>query len=1002
MNHPGDAGLKALVGAGFTAGPAGNTAAGAHARANSGGNLHPAQTNLVGADLAGMSLTVNGAHAILHCAPSRRLVYALREDLGLTGTKVGCDAGDCGACTVLLDGRQVCACLTSAGQAEGRSVTTVEGLAAQECGDLNRLQQAFLMHGAAQCGICTPGMLMAASDLLARNAAPTEAEVQDALGGVLCRCTGYRKIVEAVLSLAGQSAVRGAAGTAVADVPAGSAVGARMVRLDGPSKLTGVEKFGADVVPPVALTLRIIRSPHVRAVFTLGDLDAFRRRYPCIESIITAADVPQNSFAVFATPKDQPVLAEGRVRFRGEAVLGLIGAEDAIRAIPESAVPVTWVPEAAQESSEAALAAAGSDSNAALHRFAPDNVLCRGRVVKGDVKQAFRQAAFKAKGTFRTGHVEHAYIEPEAGYAEVFEQAGKQRIRIFACTQTPYMDKEEVARVLKLPVEAVQIVPSAIGGGFGGKLDVSIQPLLAVAAWKMKRPVRIVYTRPESMVSTTKRHPSDMQVTIGCDAAGSLTAVDFHGDFNTGAYASWGSTVANRVPVHASGPYKVANVQALTRAIYTNNAIAGAFRGFGVPQACIATEALMDDLAEQCGMDRFEFRIKNAIRAGDTTATGQKLEASVGMPACLEALRGAWHNALRDAAARNGSRSASSGHGPRITGIAPGRLRYGAGIACMWYGIGNTVIANPSTMTIGLRNTGRFMLYNGAQEIGQGSYTVMPQIAADALGVPVALIDQVHGDTDLTEDAGKSSASRQTFVSGNAAKFASEDLKRQLCDVLCISHSAVITLEDAILIGRDERGENGKVEKRLDLSTLPADARGDIALGRGTFNPPTIPLDADGQGVPYATYGFAAQIAEVEVDMALGTVKVLHIHAAHDVGRAVNPTQVEGQIHGGVAQGIGMALMEEYISGRTDNLHDYLIPTIGDVPPITTHLIEDPEPVAPYGAKGVGEPALIATAPAIFGAIRHATGVRVTEAPCTPDRLRKLLKRYTGTGTTGE
>jgi CO/xanthine dehydrogenase Mo-binding subunit/aerobic-type carbon monoxide dehydrogenase small subunit (CoxS/CutS family) len=920
---------------------------------------------LVGADLAGMALSVNGAPQILHCAPSKRLVYALREDLGLTGTKVGCDAGDCGACTVLLDGKQVCACITAAGQAEGRNVTTVEGLA--EDGKLNTLQQAFLKHGAAQCGICTPGMLMAATDLLSRNVAPTEAEVLDALGGVLCRCTGYRKIVEAVLAVASND-------VALDDAPVGAAVGSRLARLDGPAKLTGAEKYGADVVPTGALTLRIIRSPHARATFTLGDLDAFQADYPQVEGIITAADVPENSFAVFPTPKDQPVLADGHVRFRGEAVLGLLGDEDAIRAIPESAVPITWAIETALDTSAAALAAKKN----ALHDFAPDNVLCRGRVVKGDVAKALKKAAFTAEGAFETKHVEHAYIEPEAGYAEVFEQDGKQRIRVFVCTQTPYMDKEEVARVLKLSPDAVHIVPSAIGGGFGGKLDVSIQPLLAVAAWKMKRPVRIVYTRPESMVSTTKRHPAEMQVKLGCDAEGCLTAVDFHGDFNTGAYASWGSTVANRVPVHASGPYKVANVRALTRAVYTNNAIAGAFRGFGVPQACIATEALMDDLAEQCGMDRFEFRLKNAIRAGDQTATGQTLAASVGLEQCLEALRPAWHNTLQAIARKNGSRSASSGHGNK---------RYGAGVACMWYGIGNTVIANPSTMTIGLRSNGRFMLYNGAQEIGQGTYTIMPQIAADALGVSVTLIDQIHGDTDLTEDAGKSSASRQTFVSGNATRFAAEDLKRQLCEKLGVAPDAKLSIEGTTLIGRDYSSE-----QRLDLAEAKADARGDVALGRGHFNPPTIPLDADGQGVPYATYGFAAQIAEVEVDMDLGTVKVLHIHAAHDIGRAVNPTQVEGQIHGGVAQGLGLALMEEYISGRTDNLHDYLIPTIGDIPPITTHLIEDPEPIAPYGAKGVGEPALIATAPAIFGAIRQATGVRVAFAPCTPDRLRQLIK----------
>jgi CO/xanthine dehydrogenase Mo-binding subunit len=840
-------------------------------------------------------------------------------------------------------------------------VTTVEGLAAG--GALNTLQRAFLKHGAAQCGICTPGMLMAATDLLARNPAPDEAAVQEALGGVLCRCTGYRKIIDAVLAVA--------SGDIECETPAaGHAVGNRLARLDAPAKLTGAEKFGADQAPPGALFLRIIRSPHPRARFTFGDLEAFRRRFSGVDGIITAGDVPENSFAVFPVPKDQPVLADGHVRFRGEAVLGLIGDEASVRAIAEAEIPINWQPLPALETPEQALAATGDW----LHDFAPENVLCRGRVVKGDARRALEGAAHRAEGEFRTHHVEHAYIEPEAGYAEVVEEGGRTRLRVFACTQTPYMDREEVARVLKLPQEAVHVLPSAIGGGFGGKLDVSVQPLLAVAAWKLRRPVRMVYTRPESMVSTTKRHPARIRARLGCDGEGNLTAVDFAGDFNTGAYASWGSTVANRVPVHASGPYVVPNVRALTRAVYTHNAIAGAFRGFGVPQACIATEALMDDLAHQCGQDRLAFRLRNALRAGHRTATGQPLAASVGMARCLEVLKPGWAQALADAAARNAAAAGTD-------------MRYGAGVACMWYGIGNTVIANPSTMTIGLRNNGRFMLYNGAQEIGQGTYTIMPQIAADAIGVPITLIDQIHGDTDRTCDAGKSSASRQTFVSGNAAKFAAEDLKRQLCERLGMSAMAMIALEGATLVGRE-----GDTEKRLALAMLAADGNGDVAVGSGTFNPPTVPLDADGQGVPYATYGFAAQIAEVEVDVALGTVKVLHVHAAHDIGRAVNPTQVEGQIHGGVAQGLGLALMEEYISGKTDNLHDYLIPTIGDVPPITTHLVEDPEPLAPYGAKGVGEPALIATAPAIFGAIRHATGVRVDVAPCTPDRLRRLIK----------
>ena len=592
------------------------------------------------AGLDGIALTVNGQAAHLDCSPSTRLAHALREDLGLTGTKIGCDAGDCGACTVLLDGKQVCACITAVAQCAGREVTTVEGLAVD--GRPGILQQAFLKHGAAQCGICTPGMLMAAAGLLARNAQPTESEVIDALGGVLCRCTGYRKIVEAVLAAT--------VGDVVTEAPvAGQAVGSRLARIDGVAKITGAEKYGADFAPPGCRWLRVVRSPHPRATFSLGDLAAFRARYPQVEGIITARDVPENSFAVFPVPKDQPVLADGHVRFRGEAVLGLIGERDAILAIPESAVPITWEPQAALLEPEQALTATGD----LIHDFAPENVLCRGRVVKGDVANALRGAAFTAEGEFRTSYVEHAYIEPEAGYAEVFNEGGRERLRVFACTQTPYMDRDEVARVLKLPQDDVHIVPSAVGGGFGGKLDVSIQPLLAVAAWNTKLPVRIAYTRPESMVSTTKRHPSRIRAKLGCDAQGHLVAVDFAGDFNTGAYASWGSTVANRVPVHASGPYAVANVRALTRAVYTNNAIAGAFRGFGVPQACIATEALMDALAEKAGIDRLEFRHRNAIRVGHTTATGQLLNASAGLDKCIDALRAVWEKAKLDARAFN-------------------------------------------------------------------------------------------------------------------------------------------------------------------------------------------------------------------------------------------------------------------------------------------------------------------------------------------------------------
>jgi len=298
----------------------------------------------------------------------------------------------------------------------------------------------------------------------------------------------------------------------------------------------------------------------------------------------------------------------------------------------------------------------------------------------------------------------------------------------------------------------------------------------------------------------------------------------------------------------------------------------------------------------------------------------------------------------------------------------------------MWYGIGNTSMSNPSTMRVGLAGDGTLTLYSGALDIGQGSNTIMTQIAADALGLPVGQFALVTGDTDLTTDAGKTSASRQTFVSGKAAEKAGLALRQKILRLANAGPDAALALEGAVL-----KVCNGGVVRTLDLAKVGP------LMGEGTFDPPTTPLDANGQGIPYATYAFAAQIAIVEVDIELGTVKVLRMVAAHDVGKAINPTLVEGQIEGGIAQGLGLALMEEYLPGRTENLHDYLIPTFGDMPEIEVIFVEDPEPLGPYGAKGIGEPALIPTAPAIFGAIHHAAGARMYFAPATPHRVREAI-----------
>ncbi len=909
----------------------------------------------------GVFVTLNGSPTALDAPASERLSRALRERLGLTGVKVGCNAGDCGACTVLLDGEPVCACLVAVGQVEGRRIETVEGL-----DDRNRLvarlRAAFQAEGAAQCGICTPAFLLASVALLRRNPHPDEAEVMDALGGVLCRCTGYRPIVAAV--------ARAFAPQLAPEAASGGAVGRRLPRLDGAEKLSGAEIYGADEWPDDALVARVVRSPHAHAEFAFGDVDAWVAETPGVVAAFTASDIPgENRYGVIPPFADQPALAESVARFRGEAVAVVVGEGSAIEALDFSRFPATFTPLPALTTLEAALA----PDAPRIHAGRPGNVLTRGRVVRGDAEGALAAADVVVEGEFETGFVEHAYIEPEAGFAR---RVG-DRIEIQACTQAPYMDRDDVAKILGLGPDAVRILPTAVGGGFGAKLDLSLQPFVALAAWKLNRPVRMVYSRSESMRTTTKRHPARIRARVGASRDGRLTAMDFEADFNTGAYASWGPTVANRVPVHASGPYLVPNYRAATRAIHTHLVPAGAFRGFGVPQTAVAQEQLYDELAVRLGIDPLEFRILNALGVGQPTVTGQTFADGMGFRRCLEALRPRWRETRAAAEAFNAETA--------------GPLRRGVGVAGMWYGCGNTSLPNPSTMRAGLRPDGRVTLFQGAVDLGQGSNTVITQIFADALGAPVEAIDRLGADTDVTPDCGKTSASRQTFVSGNAALRAGRALRAQILRLANAGEDGTIAfVRGALVIG------GAGVDTRIDLEALPVNRAGFVLECAETYDPPTSPLDADGQGEPYAVFGSGAHLAEIEVDVELGRVRVTGLACAHDVGRAINPTLVEGQIQGGAAQGLGFALMEEYVPHRSENLHDYLIPTVGDMPPVECILIEDPSSEGPYGAKGVGEQALIPTAPAIFNAIRHATGARIVRAPATPERVRAAIAAARG------
>ncbi len=912
-------------------------------------------------------VTVNGRNLTLGAAPGERLSAVLRNELQLTGTKIGCDAGDCGACTVLVDGEPGCACLIAVGQVSGCNVVTVEGL--RKNGSLSRLQESFLHHGAAQCGICTPGMLLSAAALLEVEPQPSRMQVENALGGVLCRCTGYAKIVDAVVAATGFNGI--------SVVPeAGHNVGAAVRHLDGVGKVTGALLYGADGLPNDCLHVRVIRSPYHHAEFSIGDRAAFLAAHPGIAIMIDATDIPgRNCFGAIASFADQPVFAEKIVRFRGEAVAAIAGSRQAVENLPLDDLPVIW------RELEPIMhpAAAMAPDAKLLHANRTGNILTEGLVRRGDAKSALDQSKYRVRRHYQTPFVEHAYIEPEAGHAIW----SNNRLELTACTQAPALDREELAAILALPLEDVRVIPSACGGGFGSKLDLSLQPYIALVAKLTGRAASIVYSRPQSMASTTKRHPSEIDIEIGCGEDGKITGMEFTGIFNTGAYASWGPTVANRVPVHASGPYYVPNYHALGRAVHTNCPPSGAFRGFGVPQSAIAQECAFDELADAAGIDRLQFRLVNVLENGMATVTGQNFDKGVGIGECLRALEADWQRAFDKAKSYNRSAQA-----------AP--FRKGVGVASCWYGCGNTSLPNPSTIRIGIRRDGTPVLHQGAVDIGQGANTVIAQIAADAFGVPVHAFELINGDTDLTPDAGKTSASRQTYVSGEAARRSGVALRAKLLRHGNVGPAAKIVLANGSIVLDDA---SNRVE--IELGNLPCDDFDYVFSSQETYDPPTKALDQDGQGIPYAVYGYGAQMIELTVDTGLGTVKLDRLTTAHDVGRAINPLLVEGQIEGGAAQGIGMALMEEFHPGRTENLHDYLIPTIGDMPEFSHTIIEVADAEGPYGAKGLGEHTLIPTAPAILNAIRDATGVAIRDLPATPGKILAALRANGGEGGDG-
>jgi aerobic-type carbon monoxide dehydrogenase small subunit (CoxS/CutS family) len=559
--------------------------------------------------------TVNGRKVSKSVAPFARLLDFVRDDLNLTGTKEGCGAGECGTCSVFVDGVLVKSCLVPAAKAKGAKIETVEGLA--RSGELSVLQKAFHKTGASQCGYCIPGMVMAATAAIRSNPLVSDDEIKERLGGNICRCTGYSKIFEAVeLARDVMNGARPATALLEDDVDEGQFIGANVRRLDAPSKVSGALRYAGDTVMPGMLHVGVLRSPHAHARIVSIDTSA-AEAMAGVEAVITSADVPGvDGFGVFV--HDQPVMAKGKVRYVGEAVAA-VAAEDELTAkraaasikVVYEALPAIFDPDEAMK--------AGSS---VVHDYAPDNVTKHIPIRKGDAEKAFAACDLVIENTYETQQVEHAYLEPEAGLAWVDHDGV---VTVLSPSQNITHHRHMLARIIAKPINKVRFIMSPVGGGFGGKEDMIYQGMLALLAMKTGKPVRLVFTREESIATTAKRHPARIHYRSGFMRDGRLKAISLRMVSDGGAYGLSTEGVMRKAAILGAGPYDIPNLQVDTIGVYTNNTPSGAFRSFGALQTQFATETQMDIAAEQLGLDPFEIRRINMMRNGAVTHTKQKL-----------------------------------------------------------------------------------------------------------------------------------------------------------------------------------------------------------------------------------------------------------------------------------------------------------------------------------------------------------------------------------------
>ncbi|MGH2620138.1 MAG: molybdopterin-dependent oxidoreductase [Anaerolineales bacterium] len=917
-----------------------------------------------------LELSVNGQFHRLTVGQNEMLSDVLRYRLSLTGTKIACEEAECGTCTVLLDGAPVLSCVLPAFKAAGQSILTIEGLANN--GSLHPLQEAFVSYGAVQCGFCIPGQIMTAAALLNNNPEPTDHEIRHALKDTLCRCAGYPTIIRSVQAAARK--LSHAEPIGAPDLPTSAqtrVVGQLVARPDAVDKVTGKALFADDYTFPEMLHGATLRAgvPHA----FVRQLDVTRAQaLDGVAAVLTAADIPgeHNHGLVI---KDWPALVGvgERVRYVGDAV-AVVAAET--REIAQQAIGLIEVEFDLQPVISDPVQARSADAPQ-LH--ANGNLLKHIKVRKGDLEAGWAESEIVLEDTYYTPITEHAFLEPECSIARLTPEG---RIEVYVGSQIPYADRSQIARCLGIADDQVRVIGVLIGGGFGGKEDIAGQIHAALLAKATGRPVKILYDRHESMLVHPKRHATQIRVKLGAKRDGTLVAAETELYGDTGAYASLGEKVMTRATTHSAGPYVVPHVQADCYAMYTNNPPAGAFRGFGVTQSAFAVESAMDQLAAQLGLDPIELRLKNALQVGTITNTGQMLRESVGLIECIERVR---------AKMLEFSPGVDPFAAVPVDGFPSRRRAWGIAAGYKNTGLGGGA-PDKAAAEIELYEDETAEVRSSSAEIGQGLVAVLQMIAAEELTLPLSRIRVLLSDTDLTPDGGPTTASRQTYVTGNAVRLAADALKQAIAATLAERYD---TPPDRIEFHEGLAQVNGhQISLGEAVGMMKEEGRQARALYE-YWAPSTQPLGTGGD--MHFAYSFAAQAAQVEVDLETGEVSVLRVVAAHDVGKVINPLGFLGQVEGGVMMGLGNAITEHFIveEGRifTDRLARYRMPGILLTPEIISIPVEHPAADGPYGAKGVGEISSIPTTPAITNAIYNACGVRIRRLPVDQDWLAREL-----------